>query len=94
VDPFAIVVIAGLGGLVAFLVLLGLLNEGRSLEQIGLRTSRQIVETREQLDAEDLEQLLAAHNARRRARGEPELTVDEVERGMPGVPRPRDGRPR
>jgi len=82
VDPFAVVVIAGLGGLFLFLVALGLLNEGKSLEQIGLRTSRQIIEARESLDAQDAEQLLAAHNARRRARGERELTLEEVELGV------------
>ncbi len=32
-----------------------------------------------QLEAEDLDQMLSAHNARRRARGEAEVTAEEVE---------------
>jgi hypothetical protein len=37
------------------------------------------VENREALDAEDLEQMLAAHNSRRRKRGEAEVTVADLE---------------
>jgi hypothetical protein len=47
---------------------------------LGLRSPREIVESRESLEAEDLAQLLEVHNARRRRRGEPERTVDDVER--------------
>ena len=46
---------------------------------LGLRSAREIVESRETLEAEDLAQLLAVHNARRRRRGEPERTVEDVE---------------
>jgi hypothetical protein len=49
------------------------------MEQLGLRSAREISETREALEAEDLEQMLAAHNARRRARGEAEVTVSDLE---------------
>ena len=49
------------------------------MEQLGLRTARQITEDREALEAEDLSQMLAAHNERRRRRGKPEVTVDELE---------------
>ena len=52
---------------------------GSGLEQVGLRSARELVERREALEAEDLDQMLAAHNARRRARGEAEVTADEVE---------------
>jgi hypothetical protein len=47
---------------------------------LGLRSARQIIEDREALEAEDLAQLLAASNARRRRRGEAERTVEDVER--------------
>lgn len=46
---------------------------------LGLRPARQIVEEREALEAEDLAQLLEASNARRRRRGKPERTLEEVE---------------
>jgi hypothetical protein len=49
------------------------------MEQLGLRSAREISETREQLEADDLDQMMAAHNARRRARGESEMTVGDFE---------------
>jgi len=79
VDSFTVVVLAGLAGMVLFLVVIGLFNQGSSLEQIGLRTPRQIEESREELEAEDLAQMLEAHNARRRRRGEPEVTAEDIE---------------
>ena len=78
-DSFTVVVLAGLAGMVLFLVVIGLFNQGSSLEQIGLRTPRQIEESREELEAEDLAQMLEAHNARRRRRGEPEVTAEDIE---------------
>ena len=72
-----------LGGLLVFvvvIVLLGVYYPGSGLEQLGLKSARQIIETREELDAEDLDQMLSAHNARRRARGEDELTEAHLER--------------
>ena len=50
-----------------------------AVEPLGLRSPREIVEDREALEAEDLAQMLEAHNARRRRRGEPERTVDDIE---------------
>jgi len=79
VDPFAIVLLAGLGALILWIWLLGKYYPGTGLEQLGLRSAREISETREALDAEDLEQMLDAHNARRRARGEAEITVSDLE---------------
>ncbi|HLI58934.1 MAG TPA: hypothetical protein VKV21_04635 [Solirubrobacteraceae bacterium] len=46
---------------------------------LGLRSARTILEEREALEAEDLAQMLEAHNAWRRRRGHPERTVDDVE---------------
>ena len=59
--------------------LLGRYYPGSGLEQVGLRSARELAERREELDAEDLDQMLAAHNERRRARGEAEVTADELE---------------
>jgi hypothetical protein len=79
VDPFAIVVVVGLAALVLWVWLLGSHAPGNGTEQLGLRTPRQIVEDREALEAEDLAQMLEAHNARRRRRGEREVTVGDLE---------------
>lgn len=78
-DPFALVLLGGLAALILAVWLLGRYYPGSGLEQVGLRSAREISETRERLDAEDLDQMLTAHNARRRARGEKELTVADLE---------------
>jgi nucleotidyltransferase/DNA polymerase involved in DNA repair len=79
VDPFAIVLLVGLACLVLWVWMLGRSHHGRGLEQMGLRSARQIAEDREALEAEDLAQMLEAHNARRRRRGEADRTVADVE---------------
>lgn len=78
-DPFALVLLGGLAALILWVWLLGRYYPGSGLEQLGLKSAREISETRESLEAEDLDQMLAAHNARRRARGEPEVSVADVE---------------
>jgi len=79
VDPFAIVLLAGLAAMGLWMWLIGRHAPGSGMEQLGLRSAREIVETREELEAEDLAQMLAAHNARRRARGERELSESDME---------------
>jgi hypothetical protein len=79
VDPFAAILVVAFVVFVAAIILLGIYYPGSGLEQLGLRSARQIVETREELEAEDLDQMLAAANARRRARGEREVTVEDLE---------------
>jgi hypothetical protein len=79
VDPFAVVILSGIAAVVLSVYLLGRFYPGNGMEQLGLRSAREISETREALEAEDLDQMLAAHNARRRARGESEVTVGELE---------------
>jgi len=66
-------------GLILLVVLAGKLAPGSGLEQIGWKTSREVMERREALDAEDVQQMIEARNARRRARGEPEVSLQEVE---------------
>ncbi len=78
-DPFAVVILSGIAAVVLSVYLLGRFYPGNGMEQLGLRTAREISETREALEAEDLDQMLAAHNARRRARGESEVTVGDLE---------------
>ena len=79
VDPFTLVVVGGLGALVLVFWLLGRYYPGSGLEQLGLSSARELAERREALEAEDLDQMVSAHNARRRARGEPEVTAEEYE---------------
>jgi hypothetical protein len=79
VDPFALVILGGIVALLLWLLLLGRYSPGSGLDQIGWRSPREIYETREALEGEDLDQMLAAANARRRARGEAEVTVEELE---------------
>jgi hypothetical protein len=79
VDPFALAMLGLLVGLILLLVLAGKFAPGSGWEQLGLQSSREIMERREALDAEDLEQMVAARNARRRARGEAEVSLEEVE---------------
>jgi uncharacterized protein YkwD len=50
-----------------------------SSSPLGLRSARAITEEREALEAEDLAQMLEAHNAWRRRRGRPERTMQDVE---------------
>ena len=78
-DPFVAVLFGGLAVFILAIWLLGRAFPGSGLEQLGLKDARQITATRESLEAEDLGQLVAARNARRRARGEGEMSTDQVE---------------
>ncbi len=79
-DSFALVLVAGLLILVLVVWMLGRANQGRGMEPFGLRSAREITEEREELEAEDLAQMLEAHNERRRRRGEADVTVADLER--------------
>jgi hypothetical protein len=77
VDPFAVIMLGIVGGLVAGLLLLGLLHPRTGAEALDWRPTRS-AELEIQNEIDDLDQMLEAANARRRARGEPELTEDSV----------------
>jgi hypothetical protein len=79
VDPFALVLLGGLVAGILWIWLLGKYYPGNGLEQLGLKSAREITENREALEAEDLQQMLDAHNERRRRRGESEVTVADLE---------------
>jgi hypothetical protein len=51
----------------------------RGSDPLGWRSAHEIVEDREALEAEDLTQMLEASNERRRRRGEPERSVEDLE---------------
>lgn len=78
-DAFTALVFGALAIIVVSVYLLGRYYPGSGLDQIGQRSAREIMESREALEAEDLEQMLAARNARLRARGERELSVEDME---------------
>ncbi len=78
-DAFAIVLVGAIAALVLWVWLLGKYFPGTGVEQLGLRSAREIVEDREALEAEDLSQMLAAHNERRRRRGKPEVSIADLE---------------
>jgi hypothetical protein len=75
-DPFAVAILTIVLLLVAGIVLLGLFYPGSGSEQLGWRSPRAVADAEASRDSEDLAQMLEAANARRRARGEPELTVE------------------
>ena len=77
-DPFAVILLAGFAALAIWIIVLGRYS-GRGLEQLDWKSSREVPETREALEAEDLAQMLEAHNARKRRRGETEETVEDLE---------------
>jgi hypothetical protein len=78
VDPFAVILLAGFAALAIWIIVLGRYS-GRGLEPLDWKSSREVTETREALEAEDLAQMLEAHNARKRRRGETEETVEDLE---------------
>lgn len=88
-DPFLAIVLGSIALALAAFIVIGIVNSpGGGSEQLGWRTSHEHDRSQSARDAEDLEQLLEAANARRRARGEQELTVEglledeDVRRGM------------
>jgi hypothetical protein len=77
VDPFVIIMVGLVGGLLVALILLGLFYPGSGADQVNWRPTRS-VETEVQNEIDDLDEMLAATNEKRRARGVAELT----EQGM------------
>lgn len=72
-DPFAIIVLGGVGGVLIALLLIGRLHPGSGVDVVDRKPTRSTqLEVGNELD--DLDQMLAATNARRRARGKSDLT--------------------
>jgi hypothetical protein len=92
VDPFAAIMFGGIAVIVVSVWLVGRFYPGSGLEEIGLRSAREIHETREALEAEDLDQMVAARNARRRAKGLPEESAADLELRVSGDLREQDRR--
>ncbi len=77
VDPFVIIMVGLVGGLLVALILLGLFYPGSGADQVNWRPTRS-VETEVQNEIDDLDEMLAAANAKRRARGAAELTEQGI----------------
>lgn len=78
-SAFTAIVFGGIALIVLALFMIGRGSGDYSLHHVGLRSAQEIIESRASLEEEDLAQMLAAHNARRAARGEAAVSVEEVE---------------
>jgi len=76
-DPFSVIILGGVGGLLLALLLIGRFADGSGAAQLDWKPTRS-VETEVQNDIDDLDQMLEAANRRRRARGEAELTEADL----------------
>jgi hypothetical protein len=77
VDPFALIMLALVGGLLVFLLALGRFYPGSGAQQLDWRPTRS-VELEVQNEIDDVDQMRDAINERRRRRGAQELTEEEV----------------
>jgi hypothetical protein len=77
VDPFALIMLAIVVGLLVAFLLLGRFYPGSGAQQLDWRPTRS-AEVELQNEIDDEEQMFEAINARRRARGEAELTEETV----------------
>jgi hypothetical protein len=77
VDEFAVFVLFGLIVAGGILFVLGRWYPGSGAEQVDWRPTRS-PEVEAALELEDVDQMLEAQNARRRATGRPELTEEDL----------------
>jgi septal ring factor EnvC (AmiA/AmiB activator) len=78
VDPLVLIMTVLLGGLLVWVIFLGLYHPRSGADVLQWRPTRS-PELEAQNEVDDLEQMLQAANERRRARGEPELTEEMLE---------------
>lgn len=76
-DPFVVIIVGGVGGLVIGLVLLGIFYPGNGSDVLEWKPTRS-AEVEVQNEIDDLDQMLEAANRRRRARGQAELTENSL----------------
>jgi hypothetical protein len=77
VDEFSIFVLGSGVVVLGILLALGKWYPGSGAEQVDWRPTRS-PEVEAELELDDVDQMLEAQNARRRASGRPELTEDDV----------------
>ncbi len=80
---FGIVVVGGLGAAFVAVLLLGYYYPGTGADVLDWRPTRSI-ELEAELELDDVEQMLAAQNERRRRRGAPERSLAEIELQVAG----------
>jgi hypothetical protein len=78
VDPLVIIMTVLVGGLLIWVIFLGLYHPRSGADVLQWRPTRS-PELEAQNEIDDLDQMLQAANQRRRARGEPELTEEMLE---------------
>jgi hypothetical protein len=88
---FGLFVVGGFAILVALLLAIGRFYPGTGAEQLDWKPTRSY-EDEIALELEDVEQMLELQNERRRRRGSPELTEDEVRLQVEGQERERRAR--
>jgi hypothetical protein len=77
VDPFAVIMLGGVAALVIALLLLGRFYPGSGADQLDWRPTRSAdLEVANEID--DLDQMREAVNRKRRARGKPDLTDEDL----------------
>jgi len=76
-DPFAVIMTVLVGGMLLFLVALGLFVPGSGAKQLDWKPTRS-AEVEVQNEIDDLDQMLEAANERRRRRGADELTEETL----------------
>jgi hypothetical protein len=81
VDAFPLIVLGGIGIVVAVLVLIARFYPGSGADLLDWQPTRSY-ETELELEAQDVEQMIEAQNRYRRKRGEPEITEDEIRQNL------------
>lgn len=76
-DEFSVFVLGAFVVVAAFLLALGRWYPGSGAEQVDWRPTRS-PELEAELELDDVDQMLEAQNARRRASGRPELSEDDM----------------
>lgn len=76
-DPFAVIMLGGVAGLIVALLLIGWYTPGSGEKELDWRPTRS-PEVEAQNEIDDLAQMLSATNRRRRARGEADLTEADM----------------
>jgi hypothetical protein len=77
VDPFALIMLSLVAGLVIALLLLGRFYPGSGADQLDWRPTRS-PDMEAQNEIDDLDQVREAVNRKRRARGERDLTEEDL----------------
>jgi hypothetical protein len=78
VDPFALIMIGVVLALLVWVLILGRWHPRSGADVLDWRPTRS-AEVEAQNEIDDVEQMLAATNERRRRRGDPELTEEEMQ---------------